>query len=128
MILYTICNSCKNTIKLPFSEFSRADIAMKKGDFIELRCNKCYNKDKYHLNNIMAKKSPIAVIISLIIFILGTPLLLYFLGDYFFRTTNLKVIGLLIGIVGIPTIMYNLINKEEQKKVSGFNSFKIKNK
>lgn len=127
MVLYTYCNSCKNSIKLPFSEFSRADIAIKKGNFIEIRCNKCYHKDNYHLNSIMAKKSPIAVIFSLIILFFGTPILLYYFGDYFFKTTNLKIIGLLIGVVGIPTIMYNLINKEEQKKVSGFNSFKIKN-
>ena len=56
MILYTYCNSCKNSIKLAFSEFSRADIALKKGNFIELKCNKCYHKDNYHLNCIMAKK------------------------------------------------------------------------
>ena len=126
MILYTICNSCKETIKLPFSEFSRADIAIKRGNNIELCCNKCYHKDKYHLNNINAKKSPFITILSLVILILGTPMLFYYLGDYFFKVNSIKTIIILIGIIGMPTIFYNILNKDEQRKVTNFNSFKVK--
>lgn len=126
MTLYTYCENCKNEINLPFSDYSRTDIMKKKGDFIELSCKKCWHNDLYHLNKIKAKKSQLATIVSLVIFIVGTPLLFYYIGNFFFRTTNINIIGLLFGFVAIPTVIYNLIQKEEKNKVINFNRIKIK--
>jgi len=107
-------------------EPDRVEFSKSKGDKIELTCLHCGQTDFYHLNKIKATESKIAQLIGLTIFIIGTPLTIYFIWDYFFRFTYIYVIAGLIGLIGVPFMIYSLIDKDQRKKVKRFNNYKIR--
>ena len=126
MRLYTNCHNCKKEIRFSTKEPDRVELSKTKGDKIKLTCKQCGKTDFYHVNKIKATESKIAQIIGLIIFIIGTPLTFYLIWDYIFRFTYIYVIASLIGIIGVPFMIYSIIEKEQTKKVRQFNNFKIR--
>ena len=70
MKLYGNCKNCKSEIKFNFYGSTRVDYAMKEGDFKELKCESCGSENKIHINDVKAKKSKIAMIIALSIFLI----------------------------------------------------------
>ncbi len=66
-----------------------------------------------------------ALIIGLLIFLIGTPLTVYLLWEYFFKIALIYSTILFATLVGVPIMIYILIEKEQREKVSRFNSFKI---
>mgnify|MGYP006995672951 CR=1 FL=1 len=125
MRLYANCHNCRNEIRFSTSEPDRVELSKSKGNKIELTCNHCGQTDSYHVNKIKATESKIAQIIGLIIFIVGTPLTLYLIWGYIFRFTYIYVIAGLIGLIGIPFMIYAIIEKEQRKKIRLFNNYKI---
>ena len=125
MRLYTNCHNCKSEIRFSTVEPDRVELSKTKGNKIELNCNHCGHTDFYHLNKIKATESKIAQIIALVIFVIGTPLTLYLIWDYIFRFTYIYVIAGLIGLIGVPFMIYSIIEKEQRKKVRLFNNYKI---
>lgn len=125
MRLYTNCHSCKNEIRFSTWEPDRVELSKSKGDKINLTCKKCGNKNLYHVNEIKAMESLISLLIGLIIFLIGTPMVLIFTWDYFFRFTFIYISAGLIGILGLPFMVYWVIENEQKKKVRQFNKYKI---
>jgi len=125
MILYTNCHNCKKEVRFSAWESDRVELSKSKGDKIELTCNNCGQTDFYHLNKIIATESKISQIIGLAIFIIGTPLTIYFIWDYFFRFTYIYVIASLIGFIGVPYMVYSVLKREQKKKVRLFNKYKV---
>ena len=79
----------------------------------------------YHVNRIIASESKIAKIIGLIIFLVGTPLMFLWIWDYIFQSAYVYVIAGLIGLIGIPSMIYSIIEKEQKNKIRLFNNCKI---
>lgn len=124
--LYTRCNECSEDIYYYSWESTRANLQMQKGRFVQLECKQCGNVDNYHLNDLRAEKSNIALIVSFMIFAVGTPLVFFFLWDKLVKTANIYFMIVLLAIILVPSIMYGLILKDERKKINSFNRFKIK--
>lgn len=80
----------------------------------------------YHVNEIKASGSKVAQIAGLLIFIAGTPLVFLWIWDYFFRFAYIYVIAGLVLMIGVPYIIYSLIEKEQRKKVRQFNNYKVR--
>ncbi len=125
MRLYTNCHNCRKEIKFSTSEPDRVELSKSKGEKIELNCNYCGQKDFYHVNKIKATESKTAQVTGLIIFIIGTPLTFYLIWDYTFRVAHIDAIVGLIGIIGVPFMVYSIINMEQKRKVRLFNMYKI---
>ena len=125
MKLQTTCKKCNAEISFYTWETNRMNLAMKKGKIIKLDCKNCGAKEKYHLNELTAKPSKIALLIGLIIFVFGTPIVLLLTWDIIFQSLNIYFISGLIAIIGVPLLIYLLIEKNEANKVSDFNTFKI---
>lgn len=98
---------------------------MDKGKKIELKCKKCSYVSKYHLNDMTARESKIALIIGLLIFFIGTPLTIYLLWEYVFKMAFIYSTIVFIILIGIPFTIYSLIEKEQRQKVRYFNSSKL---
>ncbi len=77
------------------------------------------------MNRIKATESIIAKIIKLIILLVGTPLVLFWVWDYIFQFTYIYAIAGMVGILGVPFAVYFVIEKEQRKKVKQFNTYKI---
>ncbi len=125
MRLYTNCHNCKKEIRFSSWESDRVELSKSKGDKIELTCKSCRQIDFYHINTINATENKIARIIGLIIFLVGTPLTLLWNWDYIFQSTYIYVIAGLVGFICVPFMIYSLIEREQRKKVSQFNNYKI---
>ncbi len=126
MRLYTNCHNCKKEIRFSTVEPDRVELSKTKGNKIELTCKQCGQTEFYHLNKIKATESKITQIIGLPVFIIGTPLTLYLIWDYIFRFTYIYIIAGLIGIIGVPFMIYSIIEKEQRKKVKRFNNYKVR--
>jgi hypothetical protein len=103
----------------------RVELSKSKGDKIKLTCKHCGQTGFYYVNTINATDSKIAQIIGLTIFVIGTPLTFYLIWDYIFRFTYIYVISGLIGLIGVPFMIYSIIEKEQRKKIRLFNNYKI---
>jgi len=120
MRLYIKCSDCNNEISFWTWSPDRVNLKMTHGDKIDLDCKKCNTTKKYYIDDLRAKKSKIALLIASIIFIIGTPIALILLWDYIWQTGLYGAFGLIL-IIGIPSTIYGIINKNDSQRVSIFN-------
>ena len=98
----------------------RVELKRTKGESIDMYCKKCNKKGKYDIDNLKAQESKVALIIGLLIFLIGTPVLLIILWDYIWLSGIYGVVSLL-SIVLVPSLIYGIINKNEMNRVRTFN-------
>ena len=121
MKLFTNCSNCKTEISFSTWYSDRVEFKKSKGDSLNLNCKSCNKTDKYYIDKIKAKESKFALLIAFFFFLIGTPILLFFLWDYFFKVNYFYgMLGLLIPLT-IPSIIYMVISKNESSKVKLFN-------
>jgi hypothetical protein len=120
MRIYIKCSDCSNNISLWTWSSDKVDLKMTHGDKIELECKNCKTIKKYNIEDLRAKKSKIALIIASIIFIIGTPIALILIWDYIWQTGLYGAFGLIL-IIGFPSIIYGIINKNDSQRVRLFN-------
>ena len=120
MKLYTQCTSCKKDISFWTWSQTRIELQKTKGKLLLLTCKKCGHSNKYDLNDIEAKPSRFALVISLIIFVFGTLFLLIMFSDYIWEVGIYGVVTI-SSIVLIPSIVFTIINKNDRQRVNTFN-------
>ena len=126
MKLTTKCNKCGQEIKTKTWSSDRVELARTKGEYLELTCNNCNTTDKYHVDSLSASPSRLAQIVSFLIFIIGTPTLLFFNWEPLWALTWSYAILAIAGLLLIPVTVYGLILKDDQRRVSSFNRLKLK--
>jgi hypothetical protein len=89
-----------------------------------LTCRKCGQKDKYDINDISAK-SKIIQIMAFLIFIIGTPLILFLLWDYIWALKNVYAVVIITSFITIPSVIYSIMTKNIERKQTTFNQNKI---
>ena len=99
----------------------RIDFKKSNKDFINLTCKKYKQTHKYNIDNVKAKESKIAQIIALELFVIGTPILFVFLWDYMFKTNNIYTILIFLLPFIVPSLIYNIIIKNDRQRVNLFN-------
>ncbi len=120
MYVFARCETCSKKIKFWTWANNRVDLKMKHGDNIEIKCKFCNKTDKYSINDLKAKDSKIAIFTGLFVLIIGTPIVLILLWDYIFQSGLYSAFGLIL-IIGIPGLIYMIISKNDQSRVSNFN-------
>jgi hypothetical protein len=120
MRLYIKCSECSKDISFWTWSSDRVSIKMTHGEKIGLDCKSCNTTKEYYIDDLRAKKSKIASIIASVIFIIGTPIALILLWDYIWQTRLYGAFGLIL-IIGIPTTIYGIINKNDSQRVRLFN-------
>ena len=113
MKLYIECSDCKKNISFWTWSSDRIDLKMKHGDKIKLKCKNCNSTRKYYIDNLKAKKSKVALLLALIIFVIGTPISLILLWNYVRQSGLYSALGLIF-IISIPSSIYGIINKNEK--------------
>ena len=126
MKLVTSCKKCSQEIKFFSRVENRPRLAQKKGEEFELKCQNCKATCKYHVDEISAEENKSIQIVALVVFFLGTPLIIYLTWGYLFRLANIYAIGGLVGAMIIPFLIFTVINKGQEEKVRNFNRYKIK--
>jgi len=127
MIISTKCKNCKAQIPYRTNYSDKVEFAMENGKFVELQCKKCGVKGKYHIDSFYAKPSKLSLIISTIIFLLGTPLVLYLVWDKMTNSGCILCIAIIFIPIIIPSLIYGIMIKNDRIRVNAFNRHKIEN-
>ena len=121
MKLFVKCPKCKNETSFRSKHKTRVEFAMYEGHTKTLICDNCGIKNTFKVNDVFAKESKIAFIIAGLVFLIGTPILIYYLPIYILKYgglyTSLGASGLLL----IPGFIYANILKEDRLRVNTFN-------
>jgi len=122
MKLYGKCSKCSSEITFRKSQNTRVELAMYEGELQIIKCGHCNTKVKLHVNDIYTKQSKLAIGLASIIFLVGTPLIIYFLFiSKAFNNGNPYHIVALASFFLIPIIIYIIIHKQERLRVNAFN-------
>jgi len=122
MQLYCECPNCSNENRFTSYSSTRIDFAMDNGEKKRVECSDCGFSNDIHVNNIFAKKSKIAIVIAVSFVLIGFPVLIYI---SFYVMKNTIIIGTYLAA---PFLIYMMINRDEQNRISNFNNTFISNR
>ncbi len=126
MRVYGKCKNCKTEIGYSTNTNTRVEFAMQDGENKTLNCKKCTTKTEFHIDELYAKESKIAQIGAGLIFLIGTPLIFFFINPIFTGSRNHYVIYIVGGFLLVPVIAHGIIKKQDQTRVNSFNRSKLK--
>lgn len=121
MKVYTRCSGCKSIVSFWTWESDRVGLKMSKGNSVDLTCKRCNFSGKYVIDDFKAKESKIAHLIALLVFFVGTPILLVLLWDKMFMTNYIYSIFILVIPIIIPSFIFGIIHRNDRLRVMSFN-------
>ncbi|SDY08451.1 hypothetical protein SAMN05444411_1214 [Lutibacter oricola] len=121
MKVFGKCQNCKNEISVSVNYGTRLEIAMYEGETKSNYCKNCNKKNEFHINDLRAKESKFSLIISGLIFLIGTPLTIYLLFDYLIIPHNPYIALIIAGFIAVPMTIYGIIRKQDMIRVRAFN-------
>jgi hypothetical protein len=126
MTLTVACKSCRQIIRFNVWWISdRVELMKKKGENIDVKC-KCGHADSYHVNDITAGNNRVISILSSVIFLVGTPVIIYIIWRTIGGVNYPYAVAALLGGGVIPFLIYLTITKSQQDKLSTFNRYRTK--
>jgi len=126
MKIYGKCEKCKTEIGYSTSAHTRVEFAMQEGEKKTLNCKNCGIKTDFHVDELYTKESKLAQIGAGLIFLIGTPLMFFFVNPIFAENRNHYAIYIVGGFILVPVIAYGIIKKQDQMRVSSFNRSKLR--
>jgi hypothetical protein len=126
MIITTKCKNCKEPLSCKINFSDKVGFAMENGEFVEIKCDQCSAIGKYHIDTFYAKSNKSSLIIAVIIFLIGTPLMLYLVWDKIINSGCVLCIAVIIIPIIIPSLIYGIIVKNCRIKTNAFNRHKLK--
>jgi len=126
MKVYGKCKNCQHEIGYTTNANTRVEFAMQVGEMKTLKCKNCGIQAGFHVDELYTKESKIAQIGASIIFLIGTPLMVFFVFPIFAGSRNHYVIYFIGGFLLLPVVVYGIIKKEDQTRVNSFNRRKLK--
>lgn len=127
MKLFGKCPQCKSEVSFYSDSSTRVEFSMREGKTKKISCDECGSVSELSINNIYTKKSNLALLIAGLIFLVGTPLIIYSFKDILFSLKGPYSVLAISGLFVLPSIVYFIIQKEDQNRVSTFNRVKINN-
>ncbi|MCK0158841.1 hypothetical protein MWU65_16740 [Cellulophaga sp. F20128] len=126
MKVYGKCPKCNSEIGYSTNANTRVEFTMQDGESKKLTCKNCGRTTDFYVDELNAKKSNLAKIGAGLIFLIGTPLMFFFVSPIFTGSRNHYVILIVGSFLLIPVVAYGIINKQDQVRVSSFNRKKLK--
>mgnify|MGYP006902790604 FL=1 len=103
---------------------------MENGNTCPFECKYCGSQNSIHANKVFAKESKIALFLAILVFLLGTAGIVWWVYILFAKNENMgqpALIAQLFGLVTIPSMVYYVIAREDAKRVRIFNAGKVRN-
>lgn len=126
MKVYVKCPQCENELRYSTNANTRVEFAMQDGENKKLTCKNCGRTTDFHVDELNAKESNLAKIGAGLIFLIGTPLMFFFVSPIITGNRNHYVIFIIGGFLLVPVVAYGIIKKQDQVRVSSFNRKKLK--
>lgn len=118
MKVYGKCKSCNNKVSYRTSANTRVEFAMQDGETKKIICKSCGKNTEFHVDELYANRSNMPYIMVALAILSIVIITLYFL---FFSDNNYVIIAF-----GLPIVVYLILTKQEQIRVSNFNKRKLK--
>ncbi|WP_438961262.1 hypothetical protein [Nonlabens sp.] len=118
MKVYGKCKSCKNEIGYRTNAHTRVEFAMQDGETKKMNCKNCGTNTEFHVDELFAKRSNMPYLIVALGVLLLVIITLYFL---FFSDSEYVILAF-----GLPFVVYFILTKQDQTRVSDFNNRKLK--
>ena len=119
MKIYSKCQQCNKEVQSTTSHDTRGDHAMRKAEFVEVRCRTCNFENKIHIDDFVARNSKSIKKLAVASLVIGLSLsALIILGLMYYKS----VIAIYYGMFGLPVFIYGALIKYDQNRVSNFNS------
>ncbi len=104
----------------------RGEFAKTTGEKIELTCKKCNLKETYHVDEIEATPGIMVHVIATLIFLIGTPLIVYWIWPFLQMKGNpIHKITFIVAII-IPVIVYRILLIGDRNRIKIFNRHKLR--
>lgn len=126
MKVYGKCKKCKSEIGYSTNASTRVEFAMQVGEKKTLTCKNCRLKTEFIVDELYAKESKIAQIAAGLIFLIGTPIMVFFVSQVFIKSRAHYVIYVVGGFLLIPVFIYGVIKQQDRTRVNSFNRSKLK--
>lgn len=126
MKVYGKCKNCSTEIACRTNAHTRVEFAMQDGENRTLKCKDCETENKFHVDELYANPSKIAQLIAGLVFLIGTPLTFFLVNPIFESNRNHYVIYVVGGFLLVPVLVYAVLTRQEQKRVSDFNRRKLR--
>ncbi len=126
MKVYGKCKKCSTEIAYRTNAHTRVEFAMQDGENRTLNCKDCETENKFHVDELYANPSKIAQLIAGLVFLIGTPLTFFLVNPIFESNRNHYVIYVVGGFLLVPVLVYAVLTRQEQKRVSDFNRRKLR--
>lgn len=118
MKVYGKCKSCKAEIGYQTDANTRVEFAMQEGETVVMNCKNCGTNTKFQVDELYAKHSNKPIVAASLVVLTGVIFILYLL---FFSEGNYVFIAF-----GLPFVIYFVLKKQDQRRVSDFNKRKVK--
>ncbi|MFT5926748.1 MAG: hypothetical protein ACI9WL_001499 [Rubritalea sp.] len=118
MNVYGKCESCRNEIAYRTDANTRVEFAMQDGETKNINCKSCGTNTEFHVDQLYAKSSNRQYLIVALVVLTTLIVPLYVV---YFSDRQYVIIAL-----GLPFVVYFILNKQDQKRVSNFNKRKLK--
>ena len=128
MKVYCKCHTCKKEITSKTWANTRLEIAMKEGEAKRLQCKHCLSTDQYHVDELYAKESKIALIIAALFLFVGTSLVFVLIKPYLLVSRNHYFIKIAGSSIILPGNVFSLIRRGDRRRVRIFNRLNLKGK
>ena len=126
MRVETKCTQCPNKISFWSWSEDRVRLAMDKGEILEFTCKNCGAKDKYHVNRFRAEPNKYLLLGALLVLLIGTPIIAYYVYEYLYKTNWSYSIHVLALVIVVPVTAYGLLLKDDRTKRNAFNWSSLK--
>ncbi|WP_154662140.1 hypothetical protein [Siansivirga zeaxanthinifaciens] len=121
MKLFAKCIKCRREICFNSNQKTRVEFVMYEGKTKALTCNHCKHNNIFKVNELFAKESKFALIIACAIFLVGTPILIYYVPIFLLKYGGIYSSLVIAGFMLVPIIVYSNILKEDRIRVNTFN-------
>jgi len=99
---------------------------MKHGKNMELNCTHCSKKNSIHINSVFAKSDKTSLIITSLIFLIGTAVILYYVRDMILNYEISMGTYIFSSTLFIPFFIYYTLNQKDVNRVKTFNQTYVK--
>lgn len=124
MKVFGKCKGCQEEVSFATQAYTRVEFAMKDGDHKTLNCKNCGTNTKFHVDELYAKHSPMALFVGLSTFLICIAITLY---SYTMVSVSHRALSAMIGgNLVLPMTVYLILKKQDERRVSSFNNRKLK--
>src|SRR5215204_2942004 len=126
MTLTTTCKTCRHLMRFRERADDRVQLVTRRGENIDLKCEKCGQSKQYHVDDISAEADRFMTILNSIILLIGTPLIIFIIWKTIGGLTYIYAIAGLLGTALVPLFVYMTIAKSQRERQHTFNRHKIR--